>query len=1052
MAYPRYIGKSAFASGTGALTVAALTGTLAGDIIILFAESANQTISTPTGYSPLATQVGVGTAGAAGAVRIATFYRILEDAADTATTVADSGDHTTAIKMLFRDTALYSGVLYTQATSTQTATTAMVFPGVTTFSDESMVILAVAQDTDAASTATVGAVTNANLTSITERHDQTVATNTGGGIAVITGLKATAGATGTSTATGSTSVTHAYHTIALARVEPQTSTTYFNNILTTSYFPVSDAMRITANSSGQVNASASGSFQPVTIAGNAFYDLIFKWYWRQYGTDTWTTSTAQASEAGASVSEGVLDNAGTFTDNETITGLTNGVQYEFVLFAARTSATPAIEVSFSASASISLPSTGYTITGESGSFTRTGGAANVLFGREVLGSPGSFSYSGNNANVLFGREVLASAVSYALSGNSANVVAGRKLVADSVSFSLTGQSAGALFGREVLADTQSYTFTGNTANVNYGRYVAAAGVSYSLAGSDISFAIGKALQLDSAAFSYTANAANLLATRTLATDTGTFSLSGSDVNVLFSKRLVAESWTYGLSGAAASLLHGKYISGGAGAFSSSYGPSTLLVSRRLQTGAGTYSLVISADVLKKSLLVSDSMSYTISGQSAGLVYKRIITTDSGTYTLTGQALSVLANKYLEASSGGYTSTYGPAALLVNRKLASEAANYAVTGLDVGLAYQSATALTLVAAPGSFTASYQSANVLKASKISADAGVFSFSGSSAGTLFKRILPLSVGTFSYLGQSVGTLYSRRLVSESAAYSISTPDLLLEYGRVLQLSAGIFNLSGTSVGVLAYRKLFSEQIDFSLVGSDLSFSITSALSKLFLGSISVSNLFLGDQTVLKAYLGSVQVWGGGGGAPIGFTLEVDTGAFVASYQEGAITRQMKAVGSPLAVSMSGSPVGVLIGRKVVAAAVSYTVNYNAASVVRTGAVSLGAYSVGLTNLGGGSVSFSLSSDGTTSPDTQGWFTTAPQTGVGTGKWVIFSQTGGVMSTSSPAIGSRIELTSTVTITGTYAGSAVRFANFSVQIYDAASGGNLIGSGTLYLEIDGS
>lgn len=620
------------------------------------------------------------------------------------------------------------------------------------------------------------------------------------------------------------------------------------------------------------------------------------------------------------------------------------------------------------------------------------------------------------------------------------------------SFSLAGQSAGVLFGREVLANTQSYTFTGNATNINYGRYVAAAEVSYSLAGSGISFAIGKALQLDSAAFSYTANSANLLTTRTLAADAGTFSLSGPNVNVLFSKRLVAESWTYGLSGAAASLLHGKYISGGVGAFSGSYGPSTLLVSRRLQSDAGTYSLVVSADVLKKSLLVSDSASYTMSGQSAGLVYKRIITTDSGTYTLTGQALSVLANKYLEASSGGYTSTYGPAALLVNRKLASEAANYAVTGLDVGLAYQSATALTLVAAPGSFTASYQSANVLKASKISADTGVFSFSGSSAGTLFKRILPLSAGTFSYLGQSAGTLYSRRLVSESAAYSISTPDLLLEYGRVLQLPAGIFNLSGTSVGVLAYRKLFSEQIDFSLVGSDLSFSITSALSKLFLGSISVSNLFLGDQAVLKAYLGSVQVWGGGGGAPIGFTLEVDTGAFVASYQEGAITRQMKAVGSPLAVSMSGSTVGVLIGRKVVAAAVSYTVNYNAASVVRTGAVSLGAYSVGLTSLGGGSVSFSLSSDGTTSPDTQGWFTTAPQTGVGTGKWVIFSQTGGIMSTSSPAIGSRIELTSTVTITGTYAGSAVRFANFSVQIYDAASGGNLIGSGTLYLEIDGS
>lgn len=111
---------------------------------------------------------------------------------------------------------------------------------------------------------------------------------------------------------------------------------------------------------------------------------------------------------------------------------------------------------------------------------------------------------------------------------------------------------------------------------------------------------------------------------------------------------------------------------------------------------------------------------------------------------------------------------------------------------------------------------------------------------------------------------------------------------------------------------------------------------------------------------------------------------------------------------------------------------------------------YSVTLGASGGGTVEFSMSPDGTTSPDTQGWYT-VPTVGVGTGKWVIFSQTGGTLSCSGAAIGSRVQLSSAVTVSGTFSGTATRSATFNVQIYDAASGGTLLGSGTLYLEVDG-
>lgn len=78
-----------------------------------------------------------------------------------------------------------------------------------------MIVLSCAQDMDVASTATSDTLVNANLTSITEQHDQTVTSGVGGGVVVNTGFKATAGSTGTSTSNSSTSVTHAYVTIAL---------------------------------------------------------------------------------------------------------------------------------------------------------------------------------------------------------------------------------------------------------------------------------------------------------------------------------------------------------------------------------------------------------------------------------------------------------------------------------------------------------------------------------------------------------------------------------------------------------------------------------------------------------------------------------------------------------------------------------------------------------------------------------------------------------------------------------------------------------------------
>lgn len=760
MAYPRYITKSAFASGTGALTVGALTSTQAGDIIILFVESANQTISTPTDYSVLATQVGTGTAGAAGGVRIATFYRILGDTADTSTTVADSGDHTTAIKMLFRDTALLDGSFYVTATSTQgTASTAMTFPAVTTGTDESLVVLAVALDTDAASTATVGAVTNANLANITERHDETVIAGAGGGLAVITGEKATAGSTGTSTATGSTSVTRAYHTISLSRIAAQTTTSSFNTVSNTTYVPVSDALRITADSSGKVTAVASGTFQPNTLT-NGTYALNFKWYYRQLGTDTWTASAAQASTVSALVSAGVLDTVGEFSDTENVTGLTNGVEYEFVLFATRTSATPTNTISFSATATISVPKS---IIADGGTYSYTGGAANLLDNKKVIADPVSFSYTGGAANLLDNKKITADSGSYTYTGTAANTNFNRKVIADSGSYSYTGTAAGLVAVRKVIADPVTFSYTGGAANLYDNKLITA----------------------DSGSFAYTGEAANLVTARKVTADTGNFNYSGTDANLTSTRSILADGATYSYSGNAANLAFGKVIVADSSIYTITGQDATLRLTAILQANGGTYSYSgTDAQLKAEKILVADGISYSYTGQDAFLNTARSIIADSVSYSLTGQAATFIATRKLEADSAAFAYNGSTAGLLYNRSIVGGSGSFSFSLADADLVYELGitkirignTKLTNVKL-GNFTiyevyhgATQVWGRARPANIINAEKATFTYSSTDATIFRGRKMTANGASYALTGTAATLKFGHRLIADSGTYTIT------------------------------------------------------------------------------------------------------------------------------------------------------------------------------------------------------------------------------------------------------------------------------------------
>ena len=214
---------SARTSGTGAITVTAPAGRSVGHLLLGFVETANQSVTTPANWSVVTTSPqGTGTAGGTSATCISVFYRVADGTSADDMAVADSGDHQVAITVAV---PVADATTPFDATPTgsvaSSATTSVSFDSITTATANALIVLAVANATDTA-TSQGGTLTNAALTDITPVVGCTDATfsgnNTdgnGGGLSIWLARKATAGSTGTSSTTLATSSVQGRMTIAI---------------------------------------------------------------------------------------------------------------------------------------------------------------------------------------------------------------------------------------------------------------------------------------------------------------------------------------------------------------------------------------------------------------------------------------------------------------------------------------------------------------------------------------------------------------------------------------------------------------------------------------------------------------------------------------------------------------------------------------------------------------------------------------------------------------------------------------------------------------------
>lgn len=204
-----FVNKGTLGAGTTLATPGLPAALLAGDLLLLAVHTPNQAVTTPAGWTPITSSpVSTGTANLAGGTRISGYYRFWQSG-DVAPAVAVTGGGcTVAMIFAYRGVDLttpFDGVTPT-TNIVAAASTTLTMAGITTVTSNARVVHLVARDQDLSNAAAVATPVNANLTGMTERHDQVVNTGVGGGIYVQDGLKASPGATGNTTATQTSSI------------------------------------------------------------------------------------------------------------------------------------------------------------------------------------------------------------------------------------------------------------------------------------------------------------------------------------------------------------------------------------------------------------------------------------------------------------------------------------------------------------------------------------------------------------------------------------------------------------------------------------------------------------------------------------------------------------------------------------------------------------------------------------------------------------------------------------------------------------------------------
>ena len=699
-----FVNKGTWAAGTTSISPGIPASMQAGDFMILQVHTCNQAVTTPSGWTQATTSpVSTGTANTAGGTRISVYYRWWQSGDAAPTVAVTGGTVTNGIIVGYRGvdpTTPFDGVTPV-ATTKATASTTLTMTGLTTATNNALIHWAVARDQDLNSTTAVTAFTNANLTGITETHDQVVSTGVGGGIWTGRGFKTTAGATGDLTITqtssiavgitfalrpapnnysliaqgGSYTVTGGSANIDYVGLTPiRISTTVWEqDTLGTNGTPGAKAITVPADAQAVVIHAHNGctaTNQTLTISSDftgtftvidsgeqnncsVGYAVVTSTGSKNL-TLTWSATMLEGPTVYISFIKNI--NTADWVRDADVAGTTSGGTARTIVFTTNTSDLLLVVNDNDAATPTTI--SGFT------SIATTGTTYSQPTRLQSCNAPGSSTTSVTGTSTVY--DVLSGiSIKYGVTVN------GYTLTANGGAYSLTGSNVTIKRSKQLVASGGSYTITGQQAIITWSAGLQAytltcLGGSYSIGGS--SGSISRNRRLTSTGGNYTQTGANatLLRSKRIVASGGSYTLTGQSASILRSKRIIASGGSYTVLGSSASIFRSRVLTAQGGSYTIT-GQNAVIT---YALGPNAYSLVCLGG------------SYSVTGSQATVNRNKRLTTQGGSYTVSGGQAVIMKSKYLQGSGGSYTITGASAAISRNRTLIAQGGTYQYTGQQI----------------------------------------------------------------------------------------------------------------------------------------------------------------------------------------------------------------------------------------------------------------------------------------------------------------------------------------------------------------------------------
>ena len=250
----------------------------------------------------------------------------------------------------------------------------------------------------------------------------------------------------------------------------------------------------------------------------------------------------------------------------------------------------------------------YNLVAQGGSYSVSGGSANLYKSKTIVASGGSYVVAGQTANITYvpnivGYTLTCNGGSYSVTGSSANLARNRVLTSNGGSYTQTGANATLLRSKRIVASGGSYTLTGQSASILRSKRIVASGGSYTVLGSS----------------------ASIFRNRVLTAEGGSYTITGQDAVITYALgpnaySLVCLGGSYSVTGSQATISRNRHLTTQGGSYTVSGGQAVIMKSKYLQGSGG---------------------SYTITGASAAISRNRTLIAQGGTYQYTGQQVTIL---------------------------------------------------------------------------------------------------------------------------------------------------------------------------------------------------------------------------------------------------------------------------------------------------------------------------------------------------------------------------------------------------------------------------